>query len=341
METKKWLVFACFSCALMLTGCIGNSKGEDKKTVNELEQQVEELQKEIDQLKGNVEGSETSTPEENIENVKPAIVDVIDPTTNELIQTFLPQEQGFYSNFDSYKSEVEKWARGLARGTGNQPGYDQRMVLDQIGENGQIIKGSPMVILKEKELVEKVISASKTGGEIELPLYETASGYDEKEISTLDDVVVASYTTYFDPSVTGRNKNIELSSQSIHNVIVGVEDYFSFNTQVGPRTEERGYQPATEIINGEYVMGIGGGICQTSSTLFNAVDQLGVQFVERHHHSLSVGYVPKGRDATVSYGSLDFRFQNTTGVPFLIQTIYSNDSISVQITTSKEYEEFL
>lgn len=321
---------------------MGNSKGEDEKTVNELEQQVNELQKEIDQLKGNAEGSETSTTEEgNIDNVKPAIVDVIDPNTNELIQTFLPQEQGFSSNFDTYKSEIEQWAHDLARGTGNQPGYDQRMVLDQIGENGEIIKGTPMVILKEKELVEKVIAASKTGGEIELPLYETASGYDEKKVSTLDDVVVASYTTYFNPSVTGRNKNIELSSQSIHNVIVGVDDYFSFNTQVGPRTEERGYQPATEIVNGEFVMGIGGGICQTSSTLFNAVDQLGVQYVERHHHSLNVGYVPKGRDATVSYGSLDFRFQNTTGVPFLIQAIYSKDSITVQITTSKDYEQLL
>ncbi|MGE7666450.1 VanW family protein [Ureibacillus composti] len=338
---KKGLTLLSIIGVLMLTGCMGNSK-EDEKTVNELEQQVEELQKEIEQLKGNVEGSETTSPEEeDIDKVKPAIVDVIDPNTNELIQTFLPQEQGFSTNFDTYKSEIEQWARDLARGTANQPGYDQRMVLDQIGENGQIKKGIPMVILKEKELVEKVIAASKTGGEIELPLYETTSSYDEKEISTLDDVVVATYTTYFDPSITGRNKNIELSSQSIHNVIVGVDDYFSFNTQVGPRTKERGYQPATEIINGEYVMGIGGGICQTSSTLFNAVDQLGMQFVERHHHSLSVGYVPKGRDATVSYGSLDFRFQNTTGVPFLIQTIYSKDSITVQITTSKKYEQLL
>lgn len=338
---KKGITLLSIIGVLMLTGCMGNSK-EDEKTVNELEQQVEELQKEIEQLKGNVGASETTSPEEeDIDKVKPAIVDVINPNTNELIKTFLPQEQGFSTNFDTYKSEIEQWARDLARGTANQPGYDQRMVLDQIGENGQIKKGSPMVILKEKELVEKVIAASKTGGEIELPLYETTSSYDEKEISTLDDVVVATYTTYFDPSITGRNKNIELSSQSIHNVIVGVDDYFSFNTQVGPRTKERGYQPATEIINGEYVMGIGGGICQTSSTLFNAVDQLGVQFVERHHHSLSVGYVPKGRDATVSYGSLDFRFQNTTGVPFLIQTIYSKDSITVQITTSKKYEQLL
>ena len=91
---------------------------------------------------------------------------------------------------------------------------------------------------------------------------------------------------------------------------------------VGERTEARGYQPAYEIINKELVMGIGGGICQTSSTLFNAVDQIGIRITERHHHSLNIGYVPTGRDATVSYGTLDFKFQNTSGIPFLIKTNY-------------------
>ena len=88
-------------------------------------------------------------------------------------------------------------------------------------------------------------------------------------------------------------------------------------------------------------MGIGGGICQTSSTLFNAVDQLPIKIIERHHHSMDVGYVPKGRDATVSFGGLDFQFQNTTGIPFLIQAYYRPGAITVEIRTSKEYEELL
>lgn len=88
-------------------------------------------------------------------------------------------------------------------------------------------------------------------------------------------------------------------------------------------------------------MGIGGGICQTSSTLFNAVDQVPIKFVERHHHSLDIGYVPKGRDATVSYGGLDFRFQNTSDVPFLIQAIYGKDFLTVEVRTAKKYEEIL
>ena len=109
---------------------------------------------------------------------------------------------------------------------------------------------------------------------------------------------------------------------------------------VGERTEERGYQPAPEIINKKLVMGIGGGICQTSSTLFNAVDQVGIRIIERHHHSLNVGYIAIGRDATVSYGTLDFKFQNSRGAPFLIKTLYGHDSLTVEVRTAQQYKSF-
>ena len=88
-------------------------------------------------------------------------------------------------------------------------------------------------------------------------------------------------------------------------------------------------------------MGIGGGICQTSSTLFNAIDQVGVNYIEKHHHSLPVGYVPQGRDATVSYGGPDFRFQNTTGAPLLIKTIYAKGKLTVEIRTSAAYKNLI
>lgn len=128
---------------------------------------------------------------------------------------------------------------------------------------------------------------------------------------------------------------------AINNVIVGIGDIFSFNTIVGPRDVTNGYQEAPEIIKGKLVMGIGGGICQTSSTLFNAVDRLGVKTIERHRHSKDIGYVPKGRDATVSFGGLDYQFKNTTGVPFVIKTYYHPGSLTVQIRTSQEYAEIL
>ena len=284
--------------------------------------------------------AETRVPEEPVkeEEPKPVVVNVIDPNTKSMIKSFVPAEMGFEADQEAYKKELEQWARDLARGTDATPGYDQRMVLDQI-KDGQIIKGKPQVILEESELVEKVLAVSATGGDVELPIYVKESGYNPEEIASLDDVVLASFSTFFNPGVVGRSKNIELSANAIDYIIVGDGDVFSFNTTVGPSDSAHGYQKAKEIVNKKLVDGIGGGICQTSSTLFNAIDKVGVSYVEKHHHSLSVGYVPAGRDATVSYGGKDFRFQNTTGIPLLIKSIYQKGKLTVEIRTSTKYKQ--
>src|SRR5699024_7430780 len=114
-------------------------------------------------------------------------------------------------------------------------------------------------------------------------------------------------------------KNIVLSAEAISGIVLGQGDSFSFNDVVGERTAERGYKEALEIVNKEFVLGIGGGICQTSTTLFNAVDQVGVEIIERYTHSRDVGYVERGRDATVSWNGPDFRFVNPHPFPILIR----------------------
>jgi len=309
---------------LGVAGCSGKTANEE-----ELEKQVVELERQLEQT----EPEDSGEPEVEL----PAVINLIDPNTKQTVKTIAPEEIGYGTDNETYKKEMEKIARELARGTETEVGYDRRMILDKIAENGSVIKGTPMIILEESELAEKIIAHSDEGGDIELPISVVETGYKPEETASLNEVVVASYTTYYNSSIAGRAKNIELSADAIHNVIVGAGDYFSFNTTVGPRDEESGYQPAEEAINGKLVMGIGGGICQTSSTLFNAVDQLGVSYIEKHHHSVNVGYVPKGRDATVSYGGLDFRLQNTTGVPFLITTVYGNGALTVEIRTAAEY----
>lgn len=310
-----------------MTGLVGCEKTAvpDNKLVQEI-QQREEIQQPV-----------TYEQEQMID----PIVEVVDPTTSKVLKTISPKEFGFDTDPQAYQKHIEQLAREWARGTDTSNGYDQRMMLDRLDENGQVIKGKPQIILKESELVERIIEASATGGQVEMPLYITESGYYFEDLPLLEEVVVASYTTYFNRADLGRNKNIELSARAIHNVIVGSGDYFSFNTIVGPRDEANGYQPAPEIINKKVVMGIGGGICQTSSTLFNAVDQIPVKYVERHHHSLDVGYVPKGRDATVSYDTLDFRFQNSNDVPFLIKASYGENSLTIEIRTAEKYVELL
>lgn len=267
------------------------------------------------------------------------VINIIDPVSNKLIHILTPIDLGYEMDITAYIVKVEQFAIELARGTDGKAGYDKRMVLDKLDEHGNLIKGNPQILLRESILVERIMEASAEGGIVELPIEIRESGYDSKDIPHLNDVVIASYTTYFKRTDTNRNKNIELSAKAINNIIVGSGDQFSFNTVVGPRDEANGYQPAPEIINKKLVMGIGGGICQTSSTLFNAVDQLPVNYIERHHHSLDIGYVPIGRDATVSYGGLDFRFQNAADAPFLVKTIYGDDFLTVEIRTAEKYVE--
>ncbi|WP_442598322.1 VanW family protein [Neobacillus sp. D3-1R] len=336
MGKTKWIILLIVAISFLgLVGC-----SQKTSTEKELEKKITELEKQLDMEKEEKEAAlkkmeELEKEAQKIEEEKPVVVTVVEPNTKEVIKTFNPGEMGYETDLEKYKKEIGSWVKAAARGTETKSGYDQRMIPDKVGENGEIIKGKPRVILEESELLEKVLAASVKGGTVELPLYVTESGYKLEEVPQLGEVVVATYQTHFDSSVAGRTKNIELSAQAINNVILGVGDVFSFNTTVGPSDAEHGYQKAMEAVNGKLVEGIGGGICQTSSTLFNAVDQIGVDYVEKHHHSVNVGYVPKGRDATVSYGGLDFRFENTTGVPLLLKASMSKGTLTVEVRTSK------
>ncbi|WP_413055473.1 VanW family protein [Sporosarcina sp. 179-K 8C2 HS] len=330
---KKWIVALTLFCSIGLIGCLQQSatqKHDSTETPKAERTEQQEASKQTESTKQPVAQTE----------IIPApvpVINIIDPISNKLIHTLTPIDLGYEMDIAAYIAKVEQLARELARGTDGKAGYDQRMVLDKLDEHGNLIKGNPLIILRESVLVERIMEASADGGTVELPLEITESGYDPEDIPHLDEVVIASYTTYFNPAKTNRNKNIELSAVAIDKIIVGKDDQFSFNTVVGPRDEANGYQPAPEIINKKLVMGIGGGVCQTSSTLFNAVDQFPVKYIEWHHHSIDIGYVPKGRDATVSYGGLDFRFRNTAGAPFLIKAIYGNGFLTIEIRTAKKY----
>lgn len=143
---------------------------------------------------------------------------------------------------------------------------------------------------------------------------------------------LAKYTTYFDSSNRNRSTNVRLATKALNGKIIKPGNTASFNKIVGKRTAARGYRVATVYNGGSQEQGIGGGICQVSSTLFNASLLSNMKIVERHYHSLPIGYVPLGRDATVSYGSLDYRFRNNLDVPIKISTTYnSSGSITVKI----------
>lgn len=125
---------------------------------------------------------------------------------------------------------------------------------------------------------------------------------------------ISAYTTYYDKGDIGRCQNIAIAASLIDGVTLQGYGEFSFNATVGKRTEEAGFRQAKIIVNGEYVSGVGGGVCQVSTTLYNAALKAGLQAVEYHPHSLRVGYVPPSRDAMVSSGS-DLKLFNPHAFP--------------------------
>ena len=143
--------------------------------------------------------------------------------------------------------------------------------------------------------------------------------------------LLSNYTTHFNPNQTGRTQNIKLAAKAIDGTLLKPNQEFSFNQTVGPRTVEAGYQVAMIIEGNEFVPGLGGGICQVSSTLYNAVRLAPLSVSERSHHSLEVSYVPPGQDATVAYPTLDFRFINDSGGYLLIRSTVHDDTLTFSL----------
>lgn len=141
---------------------------------------------------------------------------------------------------------------------------------------------------------------------------------------------IASFTTETTSSAN-RNTNIRLSAEAINNQTVLPGESFSFNQATGQRTEAKGYKPAAAIAGGETFDEIGGGVCQTSSTLFNAVARANLKIIDRDPHAWPSNYVEKGEDATVNWPNLDFRFRNDTEWPIFIVAWYSNRKVTVEI----------
>ncbi|AGA70551.1 putative vancomycin resistance protein [Desulfitobacterium dichloroeliminans LMG P-21439] len=154
----------------------------------------------------------------------------------------------------------------------------------------------------------------------------TAAELEAKKI----DGLIASYTTWFDPGNIERSANVRLAAESLDGALIEPGGIISFNKIVGERTGDKGYQDALIIVNGEFVPGLGGGICQVSSTLYNAGVLANLKIEERTNHGLAVAYVPLGRDATVVYGAIDLKLKNDTDRYMLLRSKLSGGSVTIE-----------
>ena len=143
--------------------------------------------------------------------------------------------------------------------------------------------------------------------------------------------LLATYTTDFNTSQANRTENIYLATQALNGKILKPGETFSFNDSVGPRTSSAGYKEAPIIVNGEISSGLGGGVCQVSTTLFNVLLLADLPISERTNHDLAVAYVPRGQDATVDYGNLDLKFRNNTGGFILIKCKTVQNSLTFSL----------
>jgi vancomycin resistance protein YoaR len=142
--------------------------------------------------------------------------------------------------------------------------------------------------------------------------------------------LVASYQTFYggDPN---RIHNVQLVSHLVDGHVIAPGAVFSFNQTTGARTADKGFKEAPVIINGELQTGLGGGVCQVSTTVFNAAYEAGLPIVSRTNHALYISHYPQGRDATVNYPDIDLKFVNDTGHWLLLRTWVGASSLTVAL----------
>ncbi|SDY24581.1 VanW family protein [Tindallia californiensis] len=186
--------------------------------------------------------------------------------------------------------------------------------------------------LRKEESRETIIDALEDGALSPLEIsVDTISVYPTKADLKLIDGVIGEFSTRFNAGVVGRTANLKLGAQSIDGTLLLPDEEFSFNKATGPRSAAAGYREAPVIVQGELVPGIGGGICQVSTTLYNAAIRSNLPIVERRNHSLPVSYVNLGHDATVSYGAIDLKFKNHYDYPIYIESYIQGNRIFVNV----------
>mgnify|MGYP002674543802 CR=1 FL=1 len=152
--------------------------------------------------------------------------------------------------------------------------------------------------------------------------------------------LLSSFSTKYDESNVPRSKNLKIALSKLNGVVIMPGEVFSYNKTLGKRTVEEGYQYANGFAGGKVVPMLAGGICQISSTLYDAALYANMKIVERHNHMFQAGYVEPGKDATVVYGSLDFQFENTRKYPVMLKTKSGGGLAEIKIFGIKEEVEY-
>ena len=191
-------------------------------------------------------------------------------------------------------------------------------------KDGYRINKERLVQLLEQNLTEPDTPLTIRVPYDTIPPQITVLSLKEKGIETL----MSSFTTSFDPANTNRVHNIKLAASILHNYFLAPGEILSLNELFGDSTPEKGYREAPIIMGTELVPGYGGGLCQISTTLYNAALLADLDIIERHNHRLTVPYISPGRDATISYNTRDLKFRNNKEHYILIAAEVEGDKLT-------------
>lgn len=241
-----------------------------------------------------------------------------------------PEKRVFDVKFKS-NGENTNWLTTLVKSSVGQP-RPARVRF----EKGAVIREPevPSYEVDAENLVSAIESALKDKTPVDVPVKQGEKAISDDQLGMIKEVV-AEFSTSFNSGQTSRTTNLDLASKKIDGYIMMPGDIFSFNDVVGRRTVQDGYREAPVLVSGRHETGIGGGICQVSGTLYNAVLLSNLKIVKRQNHSARVMYLPVGRDATVSYPSLDFQFQNNTGGPISVSRSFARGKLTFRILGTK------
>jgi len=244
---------------------------------------------------------------------------------------FIPLE----SHYD--KGKIEKISQEIA----------EEMYVEEIdatfnfnGGKFKVTEDSPGRKVDEKKLSQLIEENIGKWEDIEIPVDIIEPKYTKEYYSRINGVI-GEFSTDYSTSIPGRKHNIRLSAGKFNGKLLHPGDSISYNKTLGPITKAAGYKEASVIENGEFVTGVGGGICQTSTTLYNALLQAGLTIVQRSPHSIPIGYVPKGTDAAVAAGWKDLVFKNDYDFPVYLTSKNVGDRVYFQIygdTKVKDYQ---
>jgi vancomycin resistance protein YoaR len=204
-------------------------------------------------------------------------------------------------------------ANGSIRVTPDRPGY----LLDVARSAGAVLRAALVTdpTLRSAKLVVEKVEADR-------------STTDARAMQIRG--LVASYQTFYGGE-PNRIHNVQLVSHLVDDHVIAPGAIFSFNQTTGERTAAKGFKEAPVIINGELQTGLGGGVCQVSTTVFNAAYEAGLPILARTNHALYISHYPQGRDATVNYPDVDLKFQNDTGHWLLLRTWVGSSSLTVAL----------